>query len=386
MSKQNPVFPKPVAEDEDGWDLQQRNVEEQIENALVRPTLGDGENRVETFKDDADIEKHMLSADHGKYGLDTHTYRFSVTAQRQFWRWHFQNEERIRQERLAEHERKTAEFNRRINTRRATVDAAKPAVELVDDPVDMGDKWGQRVRMQIGSGPGPLNYWWLGYRPAHNRHMGIEGYSKWREDRSAHQLPHVWAVTGLHKGVEYDFAVIGGCSHGSVASDHVSASFEQGAQQEQETTKPPAPQQQAQPESEPELSLEPKPEPKPEVIGHRLSGTWGLAWGRFPGIAPGRNYGKIKDDLFQIPNGQTAQVTAFFLTDMHTLRVTLTPDTPADQFPVRVHVESNGHVNVFGSPGDAQTFGLGEARDYRLESGSPGYISSGVQSGFILEH
>ena len=381
MSEQNPVFPQPVAEGEDGWDLQQRDVQERIEAALVRPELGDGATLVGTFQDDADIAAHMLPPEHGYYGLDTHTYRFSVAAQRQFWDWHFRNEERIRQERLAEHERKTAEFNRKINERRAAIEAAKPAIELAGQPTMRRHDFGVVVRATVGAGPGPLDYYYFAYRPVEMRGQPDHTWTKWRVDFLAHNMPKEEVIYTLDPNREYDIAVYGGSRHGGVYSDPVTVSMQGGVGTAPEAPAAPesAPQQQAAEEAPP------KPPEAPEIRGHRMGGVWGNAWDRFPGIAPGRHYGTIQDDAFRLPNGQMAVVTALFLTDSRTLRVTLTPGTPADQFPPRIQVETGGHVNVFDLPGPAQTFGLGEARDYTLAFGSPGHIRVGVRSEFVLE-
>ena len=333
---------------------------------------------VERFQGDADIQRHMLTPeDHGGkaiYGLNTHKYDFSEVAEQQFWEWHFRNEREANQAALDEHEAKTAEFNRLIAERKVAILGAKPAVELVGEPMEMGyGKWVHRVRMLIGAGPGPLDYWWLGFRKASNRHMGIEGYSKWRTDKRAHNLPHEWAVTHLERGETYDFAVIGGNRHGRVASDPVSAAYEaqpEPAAPEPATAPEPASERVEVPAMKPDLAHE-----------HRFSGTWGNAWHKFPGIAPGRNYGAIADAAFTLPNGDPGLVTAIFHTDSRTLRLTLDHGTDSDQFPDEVWVDEEA---LFAAPGGMQKFGLGHARDYSLKSGSSSRIRVGGRGAFVL--
>ena len=380
-----PVIPQPVREGEDGWDLQQRNVEERIEAAIYRPTLGEGATLVESFHDDADVEKHMLPASHGYYGLDTHTYTFSVAAQRQFWEWHFRNEERIRQERLAEHERKTQEFNRKINERKAKIERAKPAIEVVGEPKMRRDDFGVQVRATIGTGPGPLEYYYFAYRPVSMRGQPDHTWSKWGTDFKAHNMPKAELVCMLRPGTAYDIAVYGGSRHGGVYSSPVTVSYtEPVAQQQQQQIEPePAPALGAitRPEDKPAPTIDAKPLPSHE---HRLSGTWGNAWGRFPGIAPGRNYGTIVDAAFTLPDGSPGEVTALFLTDSVTLRVTLAHGTSSDQFPDSVGVDTDEYANVFDTPGEMQSFGLGVARDYKLASGGAGRIMVSKTSAFQL--
>lgn len=114
---------------------------------------------------------------------------------------------------------------------------------------------------------------------------------------------------------------------------------------------------------------------------HSFSGTWGLAWGRFPGIAPGRNYGSIENETFKLPNESTANVTAVFLMNHgRTLRLTLDAGTPADQFPSRV----TAGKAIFGSPGALQGLGLGAARDYRLARGDTKDLQVGQSTDFEI--
>ena len=385
----SPKFPKPVAEGEDGWDLQQRNVEERIEAAIVHPMLGDeGATRVESFRDDADVAAHMLPPEHGYYGLDTHTYRFTVVAQRQFWQWHFRNEERIRQERLAEHDRKTAEFNRKINDRRARVEAAKPKIEIVGEPTMRRNDFGVKVRATAGAGPGPLRYYYFAFRPVELRGQPDHTWTKWRTDFGSHKMPKTEVIYTLEPHRAYDIAVYGGSSHGGVYSDPVTVSMKPGTARE--PTPAPVPEPEAREPQKQQLA-DPVPEPDPVNPERSVVGTWGLAWGKFPGIAPGRHYGEFEEDgSIKLRDGSPGLVTAFFLTDPRTLRVTLAHGTPAEQFPFEVDVltPAGGEVRVcsFGAPGRAQTFGLGEARDYSLLTGETGILAPGVTSTFAFDY
>lgn len=221
-----PVIPQPVSKDDPYWDLQQRNVEQQIENALFRPTLGDGKTLVESFHDDADIEKHMLPADHGRYGLDTHTYRFSVAAQRQFWQWHFANEERIRQARLDEHERKTREFNQKIQARRDELDASKPSIALIRTAVVRKNDGRAIVRISKGAGDACQSFA-IVHRVAGTKDQGPNGnWSQWGPGNiRPHKLPYEETVCLLNPAQKHEIAVIGSNRNGRVESDPVTVIF-----------------------------------------------------------------------------------------------------------------------------------------------------------------
>ena len=113
---------------------------------------------------------------------------------------------------------------------------------------------------------------------------------------------------------------------------------------------------------------------------HEAKGVWGNAWGRFPGIAPGRRYGSISGEYFTLPDGKQGGIAALFLLNLSTLRVTLGHNTPADQFPKKVSIITGDATVVFDEPGSLQTFGLGNARDYRAEGDGYHRIRPGDQS------
>lgn len=367
----NPIVPQPVSADDPTWDLQQRNVEEQIENAIFHPTLGDGATHVESFRDDIDIQAHMLSADHGKYGLDTHTYRFSVTAQRQFWRWHFENEERIRQARLAEHERKTDEFNRKIAERKAGIAEAQPAIRIVSGPKVTDRGLMVRVEALVGRGPGPLEHYAIVHRRPAQASAWDGGWSQWMKDRRPHQMPFQETLV-LDVNGEHEISVLGSNAHGRVEAVPIVVSAQQAEVAQPQVHEVQKPQPQVEDTQEATAATEATPSKE-----HRTRCTWALTW-TFPGIAPARNWGSFAN---------TGDLTAVFLTNPTILRVQLKHGTPSEDFPDRVVVERPvpGGRLEFRDPGDMQTFGLGNARDYRLSSGlAADVIAAGVEDSELI--
>ena len=182
----------------------------------------------------------------------------------------------------------------------------------------------------------------------------------------------------------------GGSKHGGVYSDPVTVSLRQDA--EERAQEPPAapesaPQQPPQQQEAPPAAEQEATQGPQRVPGRWFAGTWGLAWGKFPGIAPGRSYGSFEDSSVKLRDGSPSLVTAVFLTDPGTLRVTLAHGTASEKFPSKVRVwHGEKLTDVFSSPGAAQTFGLGEARDYSREYAAAGYIiAPGVTSTFEFE-
>ena len=327
--------------------------------------------RVERFTNDADIKDHMLPASHGRYGLDTHTYDFSDIAKQQFQEWHFRKDREWKQAARDEHEARIAEFNRVIAERKLALLEARPTIEVVSDPKMRRRDFGVRVKCRVGNGPGPIEYYYVAFRPVELRGRPEHTWTKWRTDFRAYSMPKTVLVYTLNPGKQYDIVVYGGSKHGGVYSESVTVAF--GAALAEHA---PVPVQEAAEEKvEPPVVA---PEPSHQ---HMFGGVWGNAWNQFPGIAPGRRYGSIGNASFKLPNGEPGLVTALFHTNYRTLRLTLDHGTPSDQFPDEIRIGSD---LVFDDPGGLQKFGLGYARDYELESGSPDRIRVGDSSTFTL--
>ena len=223
------------------------------------------------------------------------------------------------------------------------------------------------------------------FRPGELRGQPGHTWSKWRTDFRPHNMPKDELIYTLDPNREYDIAVYGWSPHGGVHSDPVTVAMQGGTARE-----PTPPPQRPEPTSAP--SADPGIEDLIESGGlvdaqsaphHRFAGTWGNAWGKFPGIAPGRNYGTLEDATFAFPDGSPGLVTALFATDPATLRLTLAPGTAAEQFPDWIVVNQE---HLFAEPGRRQTFGLGEARDYRRVSrtGSTSDIHVGRRAEFAI--
>ena len=242
-----------------------------------------------------------------------------------------------------------------------------------------------KVRATVGSGPGPLRYYYFVFRPTDMRGQPDHTWTKWRTDFRGHEMPKDELIYTLDPNRSYDIAVYGGSRHGGVYSDPVTVAFVGG---EVEDT-PPAPGREpgetlpdaggATQETAPPASGE--PEPATGGRQHRFRGTWGYAWNQFPGIAPGRNYGEIENPAFTRPDGGMSLVTAVFCMTPGILRLTLQKDTDADQFPD--HVKAGD--TVFARPGKRQLFGLGHARDYTRVSGDSSDVRVGKKCEFVLE-
>ena len=333
-----------------------------------------GKTHVAAFIDEADIQAHMLTPeDHGGkaiYGLNTHRYDFSPEAERQFWDWHFRREAEQHEQALAEYQAKQDDLNRLIMERRLALHAARPEIEICAGPKTYDAETGMvRVRCTAGDGPGPIRYYWVGFRETWRRGEANGGWSKWRTDFRPWNLPYETTLQ-LDPSKEYDVAVIGGYRYGRVESIPVRVTFVPESKMETGT-------------AQETIVQDPPGDPNvPPAHAHTFSGVWGHAWNQFPGIAPGRKYGSISGAAFSLPNGNPGLVTAVFRHRPGKLRLTLAKGTPADQFPDEIRV--SGGI-VFDDPGPVQKFGLGDARDYEIETGLPDKIKVGETSTLVLE-
>ena len=233
---------------------------------------------VESFRDAADIQRHMLRPEHhggrAVYGLNTHDFVFSPVAERQFWEWHAEREIENRRAALAEAEARQDAFNRKIAERKLALELARPFIEIIGTPVLRSPSDGAlRVRCSRGGGPGPIRYYWIGFRETWRRGAADGGWTKWRTDFRPWNLPYEDTVYGLDPFREYDVAVIGGHKYGSVESIPVRVVWPGEAIQDAGGGRGGSGPAEA-------MSVEGTAEPAPAAgWEHHFSGVWGNAWG-----------------------------------------------------------------------------------------------------------
>ena len=330
---------------------------------------------VERFKDDADIQKYMLTPeDHGGkaiYGLNTHKYDFSEVATQQFWEWHFRNEREAAKQAMDEHEAKTKEFNRLIAERKLAIAEAQPAIRIVKGPFKTSRGIMVRVEAMVGNGPGPLDHYAIMHRRPEQASAPEGGWSQWMKSRRPWNLPFQETVI-LDGNGDHEVAVVGSNAHGRSVSETLLVRAQDAGQQDfgpQKVYIIPEEKPTEQPKQEPVKNE--APEIGPHKKEHRTNCAWVLTWD-FPGIAPSRNQGSFDNP---------GDLTAAFLIKPTTLRIQLKHGTPSEDFPSKVVIERpvRDGLLVFQNPGDMQTFGLGNARDYELTYGiSANVIASGV--------
>ena len=335
---------------------------------------------VSRFEDEDDIKAHMLRPEHhgGRaiYGLNTHDFVFSPEAERQFWEWHHRTEIQQRRERLRLYQAKHDAFNALIQERRLAVLRARPDVEIVAGPT-LRDKTDGAVRVRVTAGKHgthPLRHLFIGVRENWRAGEPDGGWTKWRTDFRPYQLPYEQTVFGLDPAKDYDIAVIGSNRYARVESLPLRVNF---------TVPRPT-------SAVPQVAGDPDDgSPPPKLVRRTLAVTWGKAWGRYLGAAPGRECGNLQGAGLLLPvEEDPREVTALFLLGSEVLRLQLDHGTPAWRFPDRVLVSYAGRETVFEAPGGRQTFGLGEARDYRRNTASnaaANTIAQGWTSEVILE-
>lgn len=108
-------------------------------------------------------------------------------------------------------------FNAMVKERQILLERARPVIELVGKPFLIPGRGGAvQVRASAGSGPGPIDSYYLVHRAA-SKAMEIHGgWSQWGADISVYRLPFADTISRLDPAQDHEISVIGRNKYGRV--------------------------------------------------------------------------------------------------------------------------------------------------------------------------